>query len=93
MSATPRLFDAEYDQASSGMSDEITLRADGGGKVPAIRDALEGKAAVLAFLTRKLHRYWADFQWCAADINGARGAVLTEAAEALAAAHRKGDST
>lgn len=63
-------------QLAALLSDEIRLSADGGGKVPAILDILQGKVDVTAFLSDRLHAYWADFQWVIVDINGARGIVL-----------------
>lgn len=59
------------------MSEDIRLSADSGGKVPSVLGTLTGRAAVLAFLTDRLREWWADYQWERADINGARGFVLT----------------
>jgi len=58
------------------LSDDIRLSADGGGKVATLLQAIEGKAAVLAFIGDRLRDYWADYRWIAADINGGRGLVL-----------------
>lgn len=69
---------------ASLLSDEIRLSTDGGGKVPALLDVLEGKADVVAFLSKRLHDYWAHHQWAAVDINGARGIVLKSHGETVA---------
>ncbi len=60
------------------LSSEVRLSADGGGKVPAVRDVLQGVDAVSRFLSKRLHKYWLDFEWSTADINGTRGMLLTE---------------
>ena len=54
---------------------DVQLHADGGGKVAAILDSVEGRD-VLAFVTRKLHLWWADFRWSVEEINGLLGIVL-----------------
>lgn len=59
------------------MSEDIRISADGGGKVPTVMSALSGRDEVLAFLTDKLREWWADYQWESADINRARGFVLS----------------
>jgi RNA polymerase sigma factor (sigma-70 family) len=60
------------------LSDEVKLTADGGGKAAAIREVLHGKAAVMAFLTGVLRRFWTALDWIPADINGGRGAILRQ---------------
>ena len=67
------------------LSSEIRLSTDGGGRVPALLDILEGPEAVVAFLSGPLHEYWADFRWRNADINGDRGIVLDCHGETAAA--------
>lgn len=59
------------------LSDDIRLSADGGGKVPTVSGTLTGKADVVAFMTERLHDYWAAYDWTVADINGGRGIVLS----------------
>ncbi|MCG8546507.1 MAG: RNA polymerase sigma factor SigJ [Alphaproteobacteria bacterium] len=79
-----RLLAAFQDAVTSGatsalaalLADDIRLRADGGGKVPAILKTLTGKAEVMTFVSQSLREYWADFRWLPADINGQRGIVL-----------------
>ncbi|MCL6421216.1 RNA polymerase sigma factor SigJ [Aestuariirhabdus haliotis] len=59
------------------LSDDIRLDADGGGKVATIKKSLNGKAAVMEFLGRNLHQYWANHDWQSLDINGSRGIVIS----------------
>ncbi|MGQ9370742.1 sigma-70 family RNA polymerase sigma factor [Azospirillum sp. ST 5-10] len=61
------------------LSDDVRLSADGGGKVATLLDVLQGKTAVLSFLTDRLGGYWADYRWVPADINGGRGFLLRSA--------------
>lgn len=68
----------ETAQLADLLSDDIRLGADGGGKVPAIPDVLAGKADVLHFIGERLSRYWADFEWMDADINGGRAFLLRQ---------------
>ncbi|HYG87136.1 MAG TPA: RNA polymerase sigma factor SigJ [Azospirillum sp.] len=58
------------------MSQDIELRADGGGKVPAVLEPLFGRESVLDFIAGKLSEFWKDYEWQPADINGTRGALL-----------------
>jgi RNA polymerase sigma-70 factor (ECF subfamily) len=67
------------------LSDEIELAADGGGKVPTIREVLHGKAAVLGFIAETLRPYWSRQTWTVADINGSRGVILRQDGAAVAA--------
>ena len=67
------------------LSSEIRLSTDGGGRVPALLDILQGKDAVAGFLSGSLRRYWEGFQWRPADINGAGGFVLEQDGRTVAA--------
>ena len=58
------------------LSRDVRLSTDGGGKVPAILEILEGRADVMAFMEEGLHTFWAGCQWHVVDINGARGVVI-----------------
>lgn len=60
------------------MSEDIELRADGGGKVPTLLEPLSGKARVLDFIVGHLSGYWETYEWRPADINGGRGTLLFE---------------
>lgn len=66
------------------LSDDVRLSADGGGKVPAARKILHGKETVLGFLAKGLHRFWADFRWRVATINGSRAITLEQAGTTVA---------
>ena len=66
------------------LSDDVRLSADGGGKVPAARKTLHGKEKVLGFLAKGLHRFWADFRWRVATINGGRAIGLEQAGTTVA---------
>ncbi|WP_437564073.1 RNA polymerase sigma factor SigJ [Sorangium sp. So ce542] len=72
------------EQLSALLSDEVELCADGGGKVPTLREVLRGRAEVLEFVGRALHAYWGDYTWEATDINGGRGVVLWKDGSAVA---------
>ena len=72
------IADGTTGQLTALLSEDVRLSTDGGGKVPAILETLHGHAEVLAFLSDGLRVYWADFEWQAADINGARGVVLRQ---------------
>jgi RNA polymerase sigma-70 factor (ECF subfamily) len=66
------------------LSDDIQLRADSGGKVPAVLDVLHGKAEVLEFLSGTLHAAWKAYRWIASHVNGGRAAILLEGGAAAA---------
>lgn len=55
------------------LSEDVRLTADGGGKAPALRRVLNGKAEVLDFLTERVSRFWAGQAWSAAQLNGGLG--------------------
>ena len=67
------------------LCDDVRVSADGGGKVPALRDVLSGRSRVVRFVACKLSIYWAGFEWSPRNLNGASGFVLTEAGETVAA--------
>ena len=71
-------------ELATHLSDDIRLSADGGGKVPAIREVLQGKHDVLAFLTKRLAGFWANYHWQTVDINGGRGFVLKQGGAVVA---------
>ena len=58
------------------LSDDVRLTADGGGKVPAVLEVLNGAEEVTAFLAEKLREYWTGRAWDVVDLNGVRGIVL-----------------
>ncbi|HWM47892.1 MAG TPA: RNA polymerase sigma factor SigJ [Xanthobacteraceae bacterium] len=71
-------------QLAALLADDIELRADGGGKVPAALDALRGKASVLDFIGTRLRDWWGEYEWTLADLNGSRGVVLSKRGETVA---------
>jgi RNA polymerase sigma-70 factor (ECF subfamily) len=62
---------------------DVRLTADGGGKVAAAAEILEGED-VLAFLTARLNEWWAAYEWSFAELNGARGLVLKQGGKIVA---------
>jgi len=58
------------------LSEQIALRADGGGKVSAVAQALHGRDAVLGFIEAVLHPACRDDRWLFVDLNGSRGVIL-----------------
>lgn len=71
-------------QLATLLSDDVRLSADGGGKVLAARKVLHGKTKVLGFLAKGLHRFWADYCWRVAAINGGRAITLEQAGATVA---------
>ncbi|WP_299686522.1 RNA polymerase sigma factor SigJ [uncultured Tateyamaria sp.] len=61
---------------SSMLAADARLRADGGGKVPAVLEPVVGRAALCAFLANDLGTYWGGHDWTVADLNGARGIFI-----------------
>lgn len=72
------IVDGETAQLAGLLSADIRLTADGGGKVPTLLEELHGVAEVTTFLREQLHQYWAGHRWETVDLNGARGAVITQ---------------
>jgi RNA polymerase sigma-70 factor (ECF subfamily) len=66
------------------LSQDITLCADGGGKVLTVPRAVYGSKRVLAFVSRALHRFWAGFTCHPAEINGGRGLIVRSGEEVMA---------
>ncbi|MFT3690966.1 RNA polymerase sigma factor SigJ [Paenirhodobacter sp.] len=60
------------------LSEDIELRADGGGKVPANPEPLVGRIDVLDFISGKLGIFWKNYAWRPISLNGFRGALLCE---------------
>lgn len=60
------------------MSEDIQLKADGGGKATTLLEPLSGKASVLDFIVGKLSGFWKAYEWRPAEINGMRGVLLFE---------------
>lgn len=60
------------------LSEDIRLSADGGGKVAALGEVLEGRTLVLDFITDKLHLWWPNYRKVPATINGNLGLLLQQ---------------
>jgi RNA polymerase sigma factor (sigma-70 family) len=58
------------------LSDDIEIRHDSGGKVPAAIHVLHGKQGVVAFVHSVLHRVWRKYTWTVVDLNGSRAVLL-----------------
>lgn len=58
------------------LSQQIALRADGGGKATAAAQAIEGAQAVLGFIASVLHPACREDRWTFVDLNGSRGVIL-----------------
>lgn len=71
-------------QLAALMTEDIELRADGGGKALALLHPLAGKADVLGFLGETLHQHWQGYTWQPVDINGTRGALVFDGAQIVA---------
>lgn len=61
---------------SALLSEDIALRADGGGKVSANLTPIIGKIDVLEFIGGKLSAFWRTYEWRPARINGLQGVLL-----------------
>ncbi len=72
------------DQLAFMLAEDVELRADGGGKVAAIRKRIVG-ADVVAFIVKKLHLWWREYSFHVADINGGLGVVLMQGNVSIAA--------
>ncbi|WP_310618690.1 RNA polymerase sigma factor SigJ [Flexibacterium corallicola] len=58
---------------SAVLTEDIQLRADGGGKVVAASKPLVGKKSVIKFLLQVLHKAWADDHLYVEEFNGLLG--------------------
>jgi RNA polymerase sigma-70 factor (ECF subfamily) len=68
----------------SMLASDVRLTSDGGGKVEASTEVLEG-AATLTFLMERLSERWRNFDWRFTDLNGLRGLVLRDGGRVVAA--------
>jgi hypothetical protein len=66
------------------LAQDVALRADGGGRVPTLRETLHGPAAVLGFVAESLRNYWHGWESLEKDLNDALGVVLRAQAETTA---------
>lgn len=74
------------DPLAALLSHDIELRADSGGKVPAVLDVLRGKAEVLDFLSATLLPAWKNYRRTVTDVNGGRAVVLRRDSAVVACA-------
>ncbi len=66
------------DHLTNLLTQDITLRADAGGKVAAITKVLRGKKQVLAFISNGLQQFWKDLDWSSVEINSAGGFIIQQ---------------
>jgi RNA polymerase sigma-70 factor (ECF subfamily) len=71
------------DQLGALLATDIRVTADGGGKVRAFLDVLEGQRLALAFI-HQASRWWAGYEWEEIDINGGRGLILRDQGQVVA---------
>ncbi len=67
------------------LSSDVRLSTDGGGKVVALRETLQGVEPVLRFVSQGLSRYWIGFEWVVTELNGGRGILLRQDGATVAA--------
>ncbi len=60
------------------LTSDIVVRADGGGKVPAILGIITGSKDVLSFLAHDLNQFWHGFTWIETNINGNYGFIIKD---------------
>ena len=79
------LTDGTTDRLAALLSDDVTLAADSGGRVPALLDVLLGRDEVLVFVANSLRGYWSACDRVVLDLNGTRGLLLEENGRTIAA--------
>ena len=60
------------------LAEDVILRADGGGKVAAIKDSICNLQPVMNFICKKLSVYWRGLSWVKTNINGNNGVIIKE---------------
>ncbi len=68
----------DQSQLEALLANDVVIRADGGGKVPTIREDIIGIAAVTKFLSLKLKRFWEGLTWLETRVNGNPGLVIKD---------------
>ena len=63
---------------ASALSEDVELHADSGGRVPAIREVLNGHDAVHTFLRKAANVYWSDAAFELRKANGALALLVLE---------------
>ena len=69
----------------SALSEDVSLRADSGGEVPAIRDVLIGLEGVLDFITSVLAKAWAGAELRTVEVNGQPSLIVEKGGKCIAA--------
>jgi len=59
------------------LSEDVLLVADGGGKVAALNQAIQGENCVAKFIGEELHGYWKGMKWRQEKINGRVGVIIS----------------
>ena len=72
------------DRLATLLASDVELRADSGGKVPALRETLQGKQAVLAFVGDTLRRFWGELEWDTSDLNAGRAVIVRKDGQLVA---------
>ena len=65
-------------QLKTLLSNDIRLTADGGGKVPTLREILGGEKQVTTFIENNLHKYWYKYDFIKTVLNGEYGFILKD---------------
>jgi RNA polymerase sigma-70 factor (ECF subfamily) len=65
-------------QLQSLLTNDVIIKADGGGKVPALLQDIIGNKAVIPFLANELSQFWFAFNWQASLINGNPGFIIKD---------------
>ncbi|MEM8652325.1 MAG: sigma factor-like helix-turn-helix DNA-binding protein, partial [Pseudomonadota bacterium] len=68
--------EGKIEELSSMLATDARLSADGGGKVPAILEVIEGATPLCQFVSSNLRRYWAEHKWVLVNLNGMHGALI-----------------
>lgn len=79
------IMTGETHELATLMVEDIELQTDGGGKALALLDPIHGRADVLGFLGGTLHKFWQKYDWQWVELNGARGAVVRDGEQVVAA--------
>ena len=72
------IVNGDLSRLKSMLADDVVIRADGGGKVPAILRDIVGREAATHFLVKGIRRFWRDCTWTPARINDNPGLIIQE---------------
>jgi RNA polymerase sigma-70 factor (ECF subfamily) len=62
------------------LSEDVEIRHDSGGKLPAAVHVLQGKGGMRELIERFLHHVWKRPRWELADLSGVRGVLYKDGA-------------